>query len=77
MGRMIEFILFWVACGVLSHGMMLAYFQREWSMLAEESYKGDFISSLIPALFGPGGLAASVVFLITMGCNFKHGFKLY
>lgn len=52
-------IAIWIACGILAYGMDLAYFQRKFPAIAEESYRQDRINALVPALSGPIGLSVT------------------
>lgn len=62
---MIIFLIsFWVVSGVLSYGMMFAYWQRAYPMLAEDFYWEDVASCFFTSLLGPIALLADIVFLI-------------
>ena len=70
-------ILIWLMCAVLAHGLMFAYFQREYDMFGDMYYWSDMAwISCISMLGGPAALLGMLLFLCTAG-NFKHGFKFY
>lgn len=62
-------IIGYLACSVLSYGMSMGYFQREFAEIAKETYHNDMAFSALFALFGPVNL---VVALIMTGFG-KHG----
>lgn len=63
-------VVFWVICGVLAYGYTFAYFQTEYKLIAEESYKSDKSFALEAFFFGP----ISLLVCITRG-DTKHGLK--
>ena len=64
--------LLYVAIGVLTYGLMFAYWQREWPSLAKEDYQSDLVKSLVGFVLWP----ASLLFLALRG-GFRHGLKFY
>jgi len=46
-------VIFWALCSILSYGISLAYWQREFKSLAERDYVKDTIESAAFSLFGP------------------------
>jgi uncharacterized membrane protein len=72
---MIWFLLFWVSCGVLNHGLYFSYQQKNWPSIAKEHYSYQIRSSLFVSIFGPMALISLIVFISSHG-GFK-GFKLY
>lgn len=65
----------WLCCPVLCYGMDLAYFQREYPMIAKESASSDRVEAVVSGLFGLtlGPLALVVAFF--MFKKAKHGLK--
>lgn len=60
-------ILFvWLICGVLTFGITLAYFTREYPGLTD---RGDVVFALCLSVIGPLGLLVSVL----MSGGVKHG----
>lgn len=62
------FIVIWILCGVLSYGISLAYFQRQYPSLAKECYREDVRDSLVMSSIGPFGLLSTLLVFGT-----KHG----
>lgn len=64
-------ILGWLTCSALSHGMLFAYFQREYPRKAKEMFREDMSMSLMVSLLGPPALFCA------LACTgfAKHGFK--
>lgn len=52
----------YLLCGILAYGFCLAYFQREYVVVAEEKYGDDKFVAFVVASTGPIGL---FVLLIT------------
>jgi len=48
---------FWILCGVLDYGIMLAYFQREFPVIAEFMFEEDRRDSISFFALGPISLA--------------------
>lgn len=66
------YLAFHLLCGVLSYGIFLGYFQREFPTIAEETLREDIGTGILLALpFGPIGLI--IGFLMSGFC--KHGLK--
>jgi len=62
--------VFWILCGIISYGLNFAYYQREYSRLAQEDYNWDKRICIFLSLFGPINLVP-----ITIFGNFKYGLK--
>lgn len=63
----------WVACAIPNYGMLFAYFQRKFTLIAEEYYVNDMVFSIVVSLvFGPFGLVATLISRF-----YRHGFKWY
>ena len=76
------FALGWVACGVLSYGITLAYFQNEYSHLFDESEQDRFFGENVRfaisySLFGPLSLLCSVLAsgFVKHGLQYRRGKK--
>lgn len=69
---MIEFIIFWVVCSVLSYGASFAYFQRRYPLSANMDYWKDLKFCL-----GMSLLLSPVWLVVTVANNdkFEYGFK--
>lgn len=68
----------WLLCGVLAHGLMFAYRQREYPTYAESERGADFKHSAVVIPFGAIYLAAAVLALMQEGrAGFRHGFMFY
>ncbi len=67
----------WIVCGIIEHGLMYAFYQREFPLLAEQTRLNDFWFTFCIGSLGPLGLAAALIFLIKEGALPKHGFMLY
>jgi len=66
-----------VAFGVLTYGLYVAYFQREYPHFAAEHLSQDRRRALFVAAFGPCGFFGFVFAALTSKSNpFKHGWKL-
>lgn len=65
------FIISWVACGVLSYGITLAYLQRNWPTLADQMYNEDVAFSCMMAALGP----TSLLICYFKGDRAKHGLQ--
>lgn len=65
-------VLGWVACGTLAYGGLFAYCQREFTLIAKESYDGDRRFAAGIGVLGPFGLIAMLVSLLM-----RHGFALF
>ena len=66
--------ILWILCGVINYGLMFAYFQREWAIIAEDTYYEDVLFCTIASLLGPMALFVTLLFT---GFGIKHGFKWY
>jgi len=63
------FMVIWTICGVLTYGITLAYFQRNYPEIAKEDYREDVGFSVLFGIVGPIGLFVSL-----WGSGFaKHG----
>ena len=64
------YIAIWLVLAILTYGMSLAYWQREFAILAKGCIKEDIIFSILWGLFAP--FTTIVIF-----CNggYKHGLK--
>ena len=73
---MIWFLIGYILCAFLSYGMLFAYVQGNFPMIAEQQYSEDMGTSILFGLFsgmlGPIGVIIS--FLMTGFA--KHGFKV-
>lgn len=68
------FTLMWLISGVLTYGILFAFFQRRYPLISERDYKIDMtISFAMGLLLGPVGLGCV---LIAVKYN-KHGPKFY
>ena len=69
---MLYYLIFHFICGVLAAGINFAYLQKEFWLLAEESYTTDLLASyIVGILCGPISLYAALV--VTERA--KHGIK--
>ncbi len=50
----------WIACGVLTYGLMLAYQQREFPLIAATDYVSDVLFAVLFGALGPFGLFAAL-----------------
>ena len=55
----ILFSLGWLVCSILTYGITLAYFQREYYLISEQGYVGDVLFAIFLSLTGPFGLLVS------------------
>lgn len=65
----------WLFCGVISWGLMYAYFSRKWPTLTESRVP----HVVLGAIFGPVMLLTGIYFLVSVNGRadtFKYGFKL-
>lgn len=60
----------WIICGVLTYGLTLAEFQREYPSLAKRFKADDIRFALVMGIFGPISLASYLI----DGNRPKHGF---
>jgi hypothetical protein len=67
----VAIIIAWAICSVISYGITLAYFQRNWPSHADEGYWQDVGFALFFSLFGP---AALIVALFKSGLA-MHGLQ--
>lgn len=70
---MVLYVLGWLVCSMLSHGIIFAFLQREYDFIAQSLYWEDFaFSCVLSLLFGPIALFSSLI-----NCEFglKHGLK--
>jgi hypothetical protein len=65
------FIVSWFACGVLSYGITLAYFQRNWPTMARKHYSSDVRLAICMGIIGPMG----AVFAYCRSHRAKHGLQ--
>ena len=66
-----QFAIFWIVCGVLSYGILLAFFQREFECIAKASYASDRTICAYLSLTGP-----IFLMLVAIECApSKHGLK--
>lgn len=63
----------WLICEVIAYGGLFACLQKKYPSQAEDDYRGDMSSSIVPSLFGPLGLITAA---LSTGF-FKYGFKFY
>lgn len=64
-------VLAWLACGALNYAATFAYFQREYTLIAERHYRSDRIFASVLGLLGPVGIPAALVGSRVV----KHGLK--
>ena len=70
-------IISWVACGIVSYGMTVNYFQRAYPTLASEAAVSDRVGAALMGLFGPITLLASLLyFTVLRSKNVPLGWKL-
>ena len=50
-------LVIWITSGALAYGITLAYFQREFVIIADRHYNSDATLAFITGLLGPVGLA--------------------
>lgn len=62
----------WIACAILNFGIMFAFFQRKWPILAEEDYQRDYAMCAIFSILGPISLLIS---LVTRTCGYGLKWK--
>lgn len=67
----ILFYLFWILCWAISYGIFFAWYQREYSSIAEQDYTSDQVFSFVWSCGGPFSLLMALV------CceGAKHGLK--
>jgi len=66
-------VITWVVCGILAYGLSFAYWQGQYSILAQRHYRGDMLISILLGLTGIAGVVVAIV-----GSRFaKHGLKFY
>ena len=69
-------VLGWLACGVVAYGGTLAYFQRKFSMLADDCFNEARAFALVHLAFGPIGLLWVLVGTSLFGGRpFRYGFQ--
>ena len=51
----------WIICGIIHYGISLAFYQREWPSIAEETYNRDVSMVFFMSLFGPIALLAALL----------------
>lgn len=67
--------IFWIVCGLVHYGASMAYWQREYTLIASESRVGDRWWSGILSIAGPMALASlMLMWLVKDKKQFKHGF---
>lgn len=71
---MIFIIIGWIICGVLHFGMFFAYFQRQYSLIADDDRHTDIVLGMITGLGGPLALVVDFIWYVILGKPF-HGFK--
>lgn len=73
--NIIIFVVVWLFCGVISWGLMYAFFSRKWPTLPESR-----VSHVVTgAIFGPVSLGSAIIWLAAKNGvtgAFKYGFKL-
>ncbi|WP_266031192.1 hypothetical protein [Brucella intermedia] len=68
------FILFWMVCALVSYSGSLAYFQREYTIIAKEKRMADVaFCGTMSTVFGPIALVAGLIPFEL----YKHGFMLW
>lgn len=73
----LDFILFWLACSILSYGFSFAFWQGEWPGIAEQTRKEDRLASALLAVGGPFTLISSALYSLICGRNyFSHGWRI-
>lgn len=68
-------IISWIICGILSHGLGFAYWQRAYSILARDDYWLDWVSSVAISMFGPFALISNIIFIFYTSERGYQGFK--
>lgn len=56
---MVEIVAAWLAIGAVNSGFVYAYFQREYSLTAEENRRVDFATAIIFVAAGPIGVTSA------------------
>ena len=78
---MILYLIIHLGCAFLSYGLMLAYFQRQYPLVAKKAWRVDMISMGAMSLFGgPIALVVGHIFLFFVFSSrpgYKHGFMLW
>ncbi len=65
-------ISFWLLCSFLSYGILFAYVQREFRVIAKETYREDMSIAMVLSLIA--GPMALIMSLAATGFA-KHGLK--
>mgnify|MGYP007065736812 CR=1 FL=1 len=76
-GRVVEMsivsiIILWLGCSALSYGLLFAFFQGEFKLIAKEEYWKDVRFCLLSSLGGP--LTLIVTLIVSRA---RHGIKFY
>lgn len=64
-------VAIWGLCGFLAYGLTLAYFQREFPLIASDYRRSDVRFASVMAVAGPLGLAAATICVLITS---HHGF---
>jgi len=64
-------LISWVACGVFTYGLVLAWLQKSFPTVAERDRTKDRLAALFFAIFGPIGFT---VFFVLGRRGPEHGF---
>lgn len=68
---MLLVLAIWLSSGALTYAITLAYFQREFPLLAKEEYREDLGFAVLGGLIGP----ATIIPALCMSGFAKHGLK--
>jgi len=53
-------IAIWALCSILHYGIWMAYFQKRYSLIADETYREDVFMGLATSICGPVSLIISL-----------------
>ena len=66
-------IVIWIILSILTYGMHFAYFQRKYSIIAEEEYREDMAHAVLVAILSP--ISFWVIFFMTGFAKYGLKFK--